>query len=715
MNLKPVYLFLLCVLLLFSTTASFAQQNIADSLTQLVLQYKQQQGYEKNKAYITALNDLSFRYTNSRPDTSIVLANEVIRLAEAADDCINKTDAQKNLGLAYNIKNEYSRALQQLAEAMQTGKTCNYTKGLARIYHNTGIVYSNIGNYPQALENYFTALKMREELKDTLGISSTINGIGAVYFVQGKYDDALKQYQRALQLARAIQFASGTETAFANIGEVYYRKGNFAEARANLLNALAINKVTDSKEIQAFSNSILGAIFLKENNIAQATDAYLKTIQYGVELSSREYEIRGNIGLSEVHLQQHKLQTALQYANQAVLMAKEIGHNELLRDGNELLSTIYEKSGNGLQALYHHKEFKRFADSINNQQTEQRTLNLAADYEYSKKELLIRSEFEQKNTRQNWIIFSAFAGLFSALVVAFLIFRSRQKQKRSNLLLQKKNAEIDAQKNTLEKALTDLKAAQQQLIQAEKMASLGELTAGIAHEIQNPLNFVNNFSDVSRELIEEMNEEIEKGNYGQAKELAADIKSNLDKILHHGKRADGIVKGMLQHSRTSSGVKEPTDINILAEEYLRLSYHGLRARDKSFNAKFETDLDPSVPKVNIIPQEVGRVILNIVTNAFYAVNQKRQTGPATYEPTVTISTRQQGKYVAIRIKDNGNGIPEKIVDKIFQPFFTTKPTGEGTGLGLSLSYEIITKSHGGELKVNTKESEGTEFIILLPA
>lgn len=714
MSFKPAYLLQLCITLLFCTNSLYAQQNIADSLTKLVLQYRQQPGYEKTTAYITTLNDLAFRYTNSKPDTSVLLANEVIKLAEAVDDCINKTDAQKNLGLAYNIKNEYTRALTQLAEAMQTGKACNYTKGLARIYHNTGIVYSNIGNYPQSLENYFTALKIREELKDTLGISSTINGIGAVYFVQGKFDEALKQYQRALLLAKAIQFASGTETAYANIGEVFFRKGNFAEARTNLLNALAINKITDSKEIQAFSNSILGAIFLKENNVAAATDAYLKTIQYGVELSSREYEIRGNLGLSEVNRQQNKLGDALRFANEAITLAQQIGHNELLRDGNELLSTVYEKMGNGMLALYHQKEFKRYADSINNQQTEQRSVNLAADYEYSKKELLIRTEFEQKNTRQNWIIFSAFAGLFSALVVALLIFRSRQKQKKSNLLLQKKNAEIDAQKTTLEKALTDLKAAQQQLIQSEKMASLGELTAGIAHEIQNPLNFVNNFSDVSTELIDEMNEELKNGNYEEATSLAGDIKTNLEKILHHGKRADGIVKGMLQHSRASSGVKELTDINQLAEEYLRLAYHGLRAKDKSFNAKFESTLDSTIPKLTVFPQEIGRVILNIVTNAFYAVNQKKKMSADTYEPTVTINTQKEGNYIGIYIRDNGSGIPSKIVDKIFQPFFTTKPTGEGTGLGLSLSYEIITKAHGGELKVNTEEGKGTEFVILLP-
>jgi signal transduction histidine kinase len=273
---------------------------------------------------------------------------------------------------------------------------------------------------------------------------------------------------------------------------------------------------------------------------------------------------------------------------------------------------------------------------------------------------------------------------------------------------------LEVAKQQVEKTLTDLKQAQTQLVQSEKMASLGELTAGIAHEIQNPLNFVNNFSEVSHELLDEMKAELEKGDADEAKALAEDVKQNLEKILHHGKRADAIVKGMLQHSRTSSGQKELTDINVLADEYLRLAYHGLRAKDKTFNAKFETELDESVEKINVVPQEIGRVILNLINNAFYAVTEKRKQNQNGYEPTVTVSTRKQNDLVEVRVKDNGNGIPQKTLDKIFQPFFTTKPTGQGTGLGLSLSYDIITKGHGGELKVETKEGEGSEFIIQLP-
>ena len=272
-------------------------------------------------------------------------------------------------------------------------------------------------------------------------------------------------------------------------------------------------------------------------------------------------------------------------------------------------------------------------------------------------------------------------------------------------------------KQKIEKAYGQLKATQQQLIQSEKMASLGELTAGIAHEIQNPLNFVNNFSEVNNELIKELKSEVVKGNLDEVSALADDIGSNSEKINHHGKRADAIVKGMLQHSRSSSGAKEPTNINALADEYLRLAYHGLKAKDKSFNATFETNFDPSIPKIDVIPQDIGRVILNLISNAFYAASLPSEGGfkdsNYKHEPTVWVSTKKENNKVLISVRDNGRGIPQNIVDKIFQPFFTTKPTGQGTGLGLSLSYDIV-KAHGGELKVETKEGEGTTFIIQLP-
>jgi signal transduction histidine kinase/ligand-binding sensor domain-containing protein len=335
-----------------------------------------------------------------------------------------------------------------------------------------------------------------------------------------------------------------------------------------------------------------------------------------------------------------------------------------------------------------------------------------------------------------WKTWWAYA--FYLLVLIFGIWWIHKYQKERTIRKEREKSrdrEIE-QAREIEKAYTELKTTQAQLIQAEKMASLGELTAGIAHEIQNPLNFVNNFSDVSVDMLEELDEEMEAGNKREMKAITSDLKQNLSKISHHGKRASSIVKGMLEHSRSGAGEKQPTDINALVDEYLRLSYHGLRAKDKSFNADFKTNFDPNLTKVEVIPQDIGRVLLNLINNAFYAcaersrsaVHDKTLTGFETlsgleenYKPTVTVSTKNLGDRIEISVKDNGNGIPEEIKNKIFQPFFTTKPTGQGTGLGLSLSYDIVTKGHGGELsvrtpleKVETKPGGGTAFIIQIP-
>ena len=289
--------------------------------------------------------------------------------------------------------------------------------------------------------------------------------------------------------------------------------------------------------------------------------------------------------------------------------------------------------------------------------------------------------------------------LASLLLLSFILIRNNRHKHKTN--------------KVLERTLADLKSTQLQLIQSEKMASLGELTAGIAHEIQNPLNFVNNFSEVNAELADELNHEIESGNLEEAKEIAKDIIENEQKINHHGRRAEAIVKDMLQHSRTSSGQKELVDMNKLTDEYLRLAYHGLRAKDKSFNVNFHLEIDENLPKIRVVPQEMGRLLLNLINNAFYAVDKKAKAEGNGFMPEVTVILKKLNEGIEIRVKDNGNGIPAGLKEKIFQPFFTTKPTGEGTGLGLSLSYDIIM-AHDGEILLESNQGEGTEFIIKLP-
>ncbi|HEU4791123.1 MAG TPA: two-component regulator propeller domain-containing protein [Flavobacterium sp.] len=311
---------------------------------------------------------------------------------------------------------------------------------------------------------------------------------------------------------------------------------------------------------------------------------------------------------------------------------------------------------------------------------------------------------------KTWWAYTLYFLVFIVSIPSYVTYRARN-LKRENTILEEK---VAIRTNQLTKSIEDLKTTQNQLIQSEKMASLGELTAGIAHEIQNPLNFVNNFSEVSNELLDEMNEEIGKGDFEEAKSIANDIKKNLEKINYHGKRADSIVKGMLQHIRIGNNIKEPTNINKLGDEYLRLAYHGLRAKDKSFNADLVTDFDENLPKINVLAQEIGRVLLNLFTNAFYATHQKQKKSGEAYKPMVSVKTILKDKGIEITVKDNGIGIPETIKDKIMQPFFTTKPSGEGTGLGLSLSYDIVVKAHGGTIAIDSRENDYTVFTILLP-
>lgn len=469
----------------------------------------------------------------------------------------------------------------------------------------------------------------------------------------------------------------------------------------------------------AYIWSVMGNIYLQKGNDSLALSYYHKSLQLAkaeanFTVLASTYESLGN------YYEEKKNADSLHYyAAKNLVLVKSLGAvtSFASRDGNisnayESLAMAFVLKNNPDSA----NKYLQIALTVSDSLAAIKLKRLAAFQRLSLDEQLRLQNEEKKraedeNKRKTYLLF---AGIIVSIGIILLIYRNnRQKQKDYNLL-QKQKAETDLQKEKADAALQELKSTQSQLIQSEKMASLGELTAGIAHEIQNPLNFVNNFSDVSTELVDEMNEEIDKGNLEDAKQIAQDLKLNLEKINHHGKRAGDIVKGMLQHSRsTANASKEPTDLNKLADEYLRLAYHGLRAKDKSFNATLKTDYDETIGNINIIPQDIGRVILNLITNAFYVVNEKSKQGVAGYEPTVEVSTRKVKDKVEVRVADNGNGIPQKVLDKIFQPFFTTKPTGQGTGLGLSLSYDII-KAHGGELSVETKEGEGSGFVIQLP-
>ncbi|HEV8270634.1 MAG TPA: tetratricopeptide repeat protein [Chitinophagaceae bacterium] len=608
------------------------------------------------------------------------------------------------------------KGLQYGSKEMELAEKLEWKKGIGWANIHIGVNYWAKSDYAQALEYYFKGLKVSEELNDNRLMTSSLGNIGIIYFEQSNYPKALEFDLRAVRMFEEMGDRKAVARNLGNIAEVYGKQHNYPKALEYYFTALRMNEELGRKPSKALNLIGIGDVYAAQTNYSKALEYYFMALYLNRELKTKRAIMAclSNIGStyllivkdnSKVILNERfagnkitALQQAKNYTDSSIAFCKEIGDLSVLIDNYKNLSEIQEFLGDHKDALESYKNYNTTKDSVFNLEKSKKITQAIMQYEFDKKEAVAKAEQERKDVdakRTRNLQYTAIAGF--VLLAIFLFWNNMQKQKA---------------KIKIEKAYAELKITQQQLIQSEKMASLGELTAGIAHEIQNPLNFVNNFSDVNKELLVEMKDEMNKGNLEDAKAIANDVIDNEEKINHHGKRADAIVKNMLQHSRSSSGKKELTDINALADEYLRLAYHGLRAKDKSFNADIKTDFDNNIGKINIIPQDIGRVVLNLINNAFYAVDEKKKQNQNGYEPTVSVSTKKASDKIEIKIKDNGNGIPQKLLDKIFQPFFTTKPTGQGTGLGLSLSYDIV-KAHGGELRVETKEGEGTAFIIFL--
>ncbi len=536
--------------------------------------------------------------------------------------------------------------------------------------------------------DYPTAIKIAYSLRGEKIIFSDPD-----YLIFNSYRD-MGEPREALKWVDTVKWKDAI--TFAGIASCYYELGKLDSSLLYLKRSMSFPE--GQKSFQGWINMISARVYEKLHKPTEAKSYYHSAIQLLKE-SENFKDLSGVLtSLGMFHLNAGEVDSAIYFGEQARVLAAQHNYQKEEYDSYLLLARAFENKENATEALKFFKAAIDAKEKVYGKEKQKQIEGFKFTEELRKKEEL---ETEEKFKSQLRIYALSGALIMFALFMVLLYRNNLQKQKANSVL---------------QKTLGDLKATQSQLIQSEKMASLGELTAGIAHEIQNPLNFVNNISEVNTELIDELKQELAVGNKQSAEELVNDIKSNSEKINHHGKRAGDIVKGMLQHSRTSSGVKESTDINALADEYLRLAYHGLRAKDKSFNASMKTDFDETIGNINVVPQDIGRVILNLITNAFYVVNEKatlRQAQGDSYEPTVSVSTKKDGNKVLISVKDNGNGIPQKILDKIFQPFFTTKPTGQGTGLGLSLSYDIV-KAHGGELKVETKESAGSEFVMSLP-
>jgi len=581
------------------------------------------------------------------------------------------------------------------------------------------LISSNQGKYVQSVKAYNEALALVEDEKTEQNIwhiskftnstspklarlsmhATILHDMTSVFTATENFEKELSAIMHSFQIANSISDNTILSLVYHSIGRIQLRINQLDSALFYFKESLVYGGKSGYRKYESGTLNSLGNIYLNKNMYDSAKQNYIKGLASARAMNNIVSFGDIYLSLANYFNATGKYDSAAFYARSGLDIIKKTGSNSSYVKAYNTFVDIYKTFGKTDSVLLYLQLSNAAKDSLLSSEKIKQLQNIGFDEELRLQEL----EKEKIQTKGKIRTYTLLGGLGMFFLVVLLLYRNNQQKQKAN--------------KVLEATLTNLKSTQSQLIQSEKMASLGELTTGIAHEIQNPLNFVNNFSEVSNELLGEMVIEVDKGNTEEVKAIAKDVQQNLEKVLHHGKRADAIVKGMLQHSRSSNGQKEPTDINALCDEYLRLSYHGLRAKDKSFNATMKTDFDETIGNINIIPQDIGRVVLNLINNAFYAVDEKKKQNIPGYEPTVQIKTTQNppsgGRGAEIRVTDNGNGIPQKVLDKIFQPFFTTKPTGQGTGLGLSLSYDIV-KTHGGEIKVDTKENQGTEFIIQLP-
>jgi two-component system NtrC family sensor kinase len=604
----------------------------------------------------------------------------------------------------------------------------NMARALAGKIHNTkaeisaaaayALLLNQRGDLPGSLKIIFGILPQVIRDNNPRIVAQCYNTLGLDYATLKNYEKSLHYFQLYKQTADHAKLYTMQEAASNNIAREYLEMGKTDSAFYYVSSAFrVISRSKDTIQV-GFLIRDLGMIEVLKGNIKKSINYFLKSLAAIPKSGNHYLASEDERRMAESYFTLHKSDSCVFFAKKAYDEAKTAQELELVMLATNLLAKQYEALDDYKNAYSYGRLAQQAKDSLFSQQKTLAVQNLTFSEEQRQQQLE-----QSKAQLQNRIKFYTLAGILGVVVlVSIILLYANGQRKKANVVLQQRNEQIESQHKALEKTLTELKNTQTQLVQSEKMASLGELTAGIAHEIQNPLNFVNNFSEVNTELIAELLDEAKKGDWEEVQSIAAGIKENQQKINHHGKRADFIVKGMLEHSRNSKGEKTLTNINVLAEEFFKLSYHGLRAKDKNFNAEFVMNFDKTLPNLEVVQQDIGRVLLNLFNNAFYAVNEKRKTTDATYKPIVEITTFAPpsgpkdsfGGGWGILVRDNGNGIPDAIKDKIMQPFFTTKPTGEGTGLGLSLSYDIVVKGHGGSITVDTEEGKGSKFTIQLP-
>ncbi|MEZ5083267.1 MAG: ATP-binding protein [Bacteroidales bacterium] len=683
--------FSFCLFILYISFCSFKIAHTAEANSDSVATWIQNQLNQIDdtiKVLKNAHQQLAF---SKRENNETGLINAVFYLAR-----FHETYGSLDSAIFYfeRLKDLYKTTGNEKAVA----ETCLILKGF----------FGSKAEYAEALKQVYTALTYYEKANKKEGIALCYTHICDLLYYENKYEESVNYCDKAIAIQEQIDARTDLAVSLRyKASSLLFVEGALEEALKTINRAIEIYNETGEDGIPLLASlNGRGNILKYMKRYDEAIADYQFIYNRCLELGLKRQLIAPYANIGHVYLMQGKHEKALPYILETIEMIKKSGDTKNLWENYMHASDIYKELNDYKKALEYNllysDEYAKYLNTIIDRLESEAQIK----YETAKKdEMITLQEAEIINQRNIKILYAVIAVL---LVISLLGMMNSRKN------IRRKRTEIEKSKEELQLSLENLKNTQAQLIHAEKMASLGELTAGIAHEIQNPLNFVNNFSEVNAELIAELKEEITNGNSSAAMEIVDVLLGNEEKIIHHGNRADSIVKGMLQHSRTTSTDKVTTDINALADEYLRLSYHGLRAKDKSFNADFKLEADFSIPKINVVPQDFGRVLLNLINNAFYAIDKKAKQESGDYKPSVIVRTKRLDNLIEISIADNGPGIPDEIKDKIFQPFFTTKPTGEGTGLGLSLSYDIITKGHGGKLNVNSEKGKGTEFIVQLP-
>jgi signal transduction histidine kinase len=601
----------------------------------------------------------------------------------------------------------YDSAVFYARQAMELARSINYPFGVYTSHGMIGLASIVDGDYANALQEELEALKIAEQLgsRRNESMAFTYMFTGFIYRIMQNPRESINQHNLAVH----YQLISGKPlttlaNSYGNAAYAYIMLGKKDSAMMSVDSSTALRK--KSKIITFFNYNMNGRVQFAMGNYDSA-EQYLRLAinkHHAGNMHDYDYYLTGaHIDMAKLFNSTGRYDSSIAYAQLAFRTSQDHKFLHYERDAAKVLAQNYQLLNKPDSAVKYLKRVFIANDSIFSLNRVRQFQALRFSEEERQKEIQAAKEKFDAQVR----FYAALVVLAVFLLIAFILYRNNRQKQKANVLL-------NSQKKEIEEALSNLKTTQKQLIQSEKMASLGELTAGIAHEIQNPLNFVNNFSEVNEELFDEMEKEFKRGNPDGGLVIASDIRKNLGKINEHGKRADAIVKGMLQHSRASGGQKELVDLNQLADEYLRLAFHGMRAKNKSFQVGLQTDFDRRIGKIAVVPQDLGRVLLNLYNNAFYSVSEKKKRIGEAFEPIVQVKSRLNEKNVEVAVRDNGNGVSQRVIDKIYQPFFTTKPAGQGTGLGLSLAYDIIVKENGGKLDVQTEEGEYAAFIISLP-